>query len=104
VESPWFRGGRGSGTEWQAAGRGERRHDASELKTLHPPPPPQIPLGRRWRSLKLYFVLRMYGREALQAYLRHHLALADWLVAQARARAPATAAAIVGAPPAGAEG
>ncbi|KXZ45278.1 hypothetical protein GPECTOR_56g374 [Gonium pectorale] len=36
----------------------------------------QIPLGRRFRSLKLYFVLRMYGAEKLRAYLRHHIALA----------------------------
>lgn len=44
----------------------------------------QVPLGRRFRSLKLYFVLRMYGSQALQAYIRHHLALADWLVQQVR--------------------
>ena len=36
----------------------------------------QIPLGRRFRALKLWFVLRMYGRQGLQAYLRHHCALA----------------------------
>lgn len=29
------------------------------------------------RSLKLYFVLRMYGAEKLRAYLRHHIALAQ---------------------------
>lgn len=45
----------------------------------------QIPLGRRFRSLKLYFVLRMYGQKPLQQYIRHHLALADWLVQQVRA-------------------
>ncbi|GIM15937.1 hypothetical protein Vretimale_18591 [Volvox reticuliferus] len=37
----------------------------------------QIPLGRRFRSLKLYFVLRMYGSEKLRSYLRHHIALAQ---------------------------
>ncbi|GLC76482.1 hypothetical protein PLESTF_001786000 [Pleodorina starrii] len=37
----------------------------------------QIPLGRRFRSLKLYFVLRMYGAEKLRSYLRHHIALAQ---------------------------
>ena len=36
----------------------------------------QMPLGRRFRALKLWFVLRMYGRKGLQAYLRHHCALA----------------------------
>ena len=30
----------------------------------------QIPLGRRFRSLKLFFVLRMYGKHKLQEYLR----------------------------------
>ena len=30
----------------------------------------QIPLGRRFRSLKLFFVLRMYGKHKLQQYLR----------------------------------
>ena len=36
----------------------------------------QIPLGRRFRALKLWFVLRMYGRQGLQGYIRHHCALA----------------------------
>ena len=30
----------------------------------------QIPLGRRFRALKLWFVLRMYGSDALKKYLR----------------------------------
>ena len=34
-----------------------------------------IPLGRRFRSLKLWFVLRHFGREGLIAMLRSHLAL-----------------------------
>ncbi|MEW5296779.1 MAG: hypothetical protein WDW38_007580 [Sanguina aurantia] len=38
----------------------------------------QIPLGRKFRSLKLYFVLRQYGAESLREYLRHHMALAQW--------------------------
>ena len=29
-----------------------------------------IPLGRRFRSLKLWFVFRMYGQSGLQAYIR----------------------------------
>ena len=32
----------------------------------------QIPLGRRFRSLKLFFMLRMYGKHKLQEYLRCH--------------------------------
>ncbi|MCB9637499.1 MAG: aminotransferase class V-fold PLP-dependent enzyme [Myxococcales bacterium] len=36
-----------------------------------------IPLGRRFRALKLWFVLRSYGVEGLQAILRHHIALAQ---------------------------
>ncbi|KAK3551538.1 hypothetical protein QTP70_017337 [Hemibagrus guttatus] len=36
----------------------------------------QIPLGRRFRSLKLWFVLRMYGRQGLQQHIRKQVALA----------------------------
>jgi aromatic-L-amino-acid decarboxylase len=36
----------------------------------------QIPLGRRFRALKLWFVLRRFGLSGLRALLRHHLALA----------------------------
>ena len=35
-----------------------------------------IPLGRRFRSLKLWFVLRLYGQKALRNYIRHHVKLA----------------------------
>ena len=35
----------------------------------------QVPLGRRFRALKLWFVLRHYGAEGLQAHLREHLRL-----------------------------
>ncbi|KAG2387334.1 hypothetical protein C9374_001666 [Naegleria lovaniensis] len=38
----------------------------------------QIPLGRRFRSLKLWFVMRIYGIEGLQSYLRHHIELAKY--------------------------
>eukprot|EP00164_Ancoracysta_twista_P005632 GFYU01007722.1.p1 GENE.GFYU01007722.1~~GFYU01007722.1.p1 ORF type:complete len:495 (+),score=144.96 GFYU01007722.1:79-1563(+) len=37
----------------------------------------QIPLGRRFRSLKLWFVLRMYGAEGLRSYIRHHVKMAE---------------------------
>ena len=46
-----------------------------------------MPLGRRFRALKLWFVLRTYGRAGLQAYLRHHLALAASVEARVRADA-----------------
>ncbi|XP_023777614.1 aromatic-L-amino-acid decarboxylase isoform X2 [Cyanistes caeruleus] len=35
----------------------------------------QIPLGRRFRSLKLWFVLRMYGVKGLQEHIRKHIRL-----------------------------
>ncbi|MEN9728511.1 MAG: hypothetical protein RL434_2877 [Pseudomonadota bacterium] len=35
----------------------------------------QIPLGRRFRALKLWFVLRRYGAEGLRSYIRGHVAL-----------------------------
>ncbi len=35
-----------------------------------------IPLGRRFRALKLWFVMRSYGLEGLRAELRRHIALA----------------------------
>lgn len=36
----------------------------------------QVPLGRRFRALKLWFVLRHYGARGLRAYLREHVRLA----------------------------
>jgi aromatic-L-amino-acid/L-tryptophan decarboxylase len=39
----------------------------------------QVPLGRRFRSLKLWLVLRWYGASGLQALVRHHLALTKTL-------------------------
>ncbi|KAH8803204.1 pyridoxal phosphate-dependent transferase [Xylogone sp. PMI_703] len=33
----------------------------------------QIPLGRRFRSLKIWFVLRTYGVKGLQAHIRKHI-------------------------------
>lgn len=36
----------------------------------------QVPLGRRFRSLKLWMVLRTLGAETLRSYIREHVALA----------------------------
>ena len=38
-----------------------------------------IPLGRRFRALKLWFLIREYGVEGLQARVRRDLANAAWL-------------------------
>ena len=37
----------------------------------------QIPLGRRFRSLKLWFVIRHYGIEGLRYHIRRHVELAQ---------------------------
>jgi len=48
----------------------------------------QIPLGRRFRSLKLWFVIRYYGIEGLQQHVREHVRLAQqfagWVKEDAR--------------------
>jgi aromatic-L-amino-acid/L-tryptophan decarboxylase len=41
----------------------------------------QIPLGRRFRALKLWFVVRHYGAEGLAHHLRRHVELAEQLEA-----------------------
>jgi aromatic-L-amino-acid decarboxylase len=47
-----------------------------------------IPLGRRFRALKLWCVIRLYGVEGLRAMVRHHVELTnkfvDWLSADSR--------------------
>jgi aromatic-L-amino-acid/L-tryptophan decarboxylase len=45
----------------------------------------QIPLGRRFRALKLWFVLRWYGAEGLRAHIRSSVALAQDLAGWAAA-------------------
>jgi aromatic-L-amino-acid/L-tryptophan decarboxylase len=37
----------------------------------------QIPLGRRFRALKLWFVIRSYGLVGLRAHVRNHIELAN---------------------------
>ncbi|WKN31219.1 aminotransferase class V-fold PLP-dependent enzyme [Porifericola rhodea] len=38
-----------------------------------------VPLGRRFRALKLWFVIRSFGKEGLQKQIRHHIELAHKL-------------------------
>ena len=45
----------------------------------------QIPLGRRFRALKLWFVIRHYGVEGLQHHVREHVRLAQQFVQWVRA-------------------
>jgi aromatic-L-amino-acid/L-tryptophan decarboxylase len=48
----------------------------------------QVPLGRRFRALKLWFVIRHYGIEGLQYHIRRHVELAQqfahWVRSDAR--------------------
>ena len=41
-----------------------------------------IPLGRRFRALKLWFVIRSYGLEGLRGTLRKHIQLNDYFASQ----------------------
>ncbi|MEL0003985.1 MAG: pyridoxal-dependent decarboxylase, partial [Rhodospirillales bacterium] len=41
-----------------------------------------VPLGRRFRALKLWFVIRSYGVDGLKAIIRNHIELAKWLEEQ----------------------
>jgi aromatic-L-amino-acid decarboxylase len=47
-----------------------------------------VPLGRRFRALKLWAVIRWYGAEGLRAHIRNHVALAQefasWVAADDR--------------------
>ena len=43
-----------------------------------------VPLGRRFRALKLWFLLRSYGLEALRTRLRNHVAWAEELAEKLR--------------------
>ena len=46
-----------------------------------------IPLGRRFRALKLWFVIRSYGIEGLRARIRAHIALAQAMAREVEAEA-----------------
>jgi aromatic-L-amino-acid/L-tryptophan decarboxylase len=43
-----------------------------------------VSLGRRFRALKLWFVLRWFGTEAIAGHLRRHIALAQELEQRVR--------------------
>jgi aromatic-L-amino-acid decarboxylase len=45
----------------------------------------QVPLGRRFRALKLWFVIRHYGVEGLQHHIRRHVALGQEFAAWVKA-------------------
>jgi aromatic-L-amino-acid decarboxylase len=46
----------------------------------------QIPLGRRFRSLKVWFVLRSYGIEGIQNFIRNHIKLGEYFHSLTKSR------------------
>jgi aromatic-L-amino-acid/L-tryptophan decarboxylase len=64
------------------------RNKASDAGTVIDYRDWQIPLGRRFRSLKLWFVIRQYGIEGLQYHIREHVRLTQqfsgWIKEDAR--------------------
>ena len=44
----------------------------------------QLPLGRRFRALKLWFVIRTYGIDGLKEFIRHHIKLAKYFEEQVK--------------------
>lgn len=47
----------------------------------------QIPLGRRFRALKIWFVMRTYGVTGLQEHVRGHIALGEMFAGLVKGRA-----------------
>lgn len=60
------------------------RNEASESGTVFDYRDWHVPLGRRFRALKLWFVLRHYGLDGIRAYLREHIRLAAMVEAWVR--------------------
>lgn len=46
----------------------------------------QIPLGRRFRSLKVWFVLRTYGIKGLQDFVRGHIKMGEYFASLIKSR------------------
>lgn len=46
----------------------------------------QIPLGRRFRALKIWFVIRTYGVDGLKEHIRHHIKLSELFVELIKSR------------------
>ncbi|MCC6229322.1 MAG: aspartate aminotransferase family protein [Phycisphaerales bacterium] len=44
----------------------------------------QVPLGRRFRALKLWLVMRHFGLDGLRAHVRSHITMAEWFEARVR--------------------
>ena len=61
------------------------RNDASESGAVVDYRDWQVPLGRRFRALKLWFVLRSYGAEGLRRHVREHVRLARWFAGRVTA-------------------
>jgi aromatic-L-amino-acid decarboxylase len=55
------------------------RNQASESEAVVDYRDWHIPLGRRFRALKLWFVIRHYGAEGLRAHIENSVASARWL-------------------------
>src|SRR5262249_23347468 len=61
------------------------RNEASESGSVIDYRDWQVPLGRRFRALKLWFVIRHYGVEGLQHHIRKHVELAQQFAAWVKA-------------------
>jgi len=61
------------------------RNDASDTGSVIDYRDWHVPLGRRFRALKLWWVIRSYGAEGLRSAVREHVQLAGWLASQIEA-------------------
>ncbi len=61
------------------------RNEASDSGTVIDYRDWQVPLGRRFRALKLWFVMRHYGADGLRAHIRRHVAMAERFASMVRA-------------------
>ncbi len=61
------------------------RNEASESGAVIDYRDWHVPLGRRFRALKLWWVIRSYGVEGIREFVRAHVALADELAARIEA-------------------